>query len=169
MDHTSLLDRFLVDMKESVLIVTDLEPDDMIAIRMLLPELFKRNIVPDIVISCWDDVHKKASFVRQCLKELTNLPIDLYCGMPTEKKYDISSMLNSLIEEDNFESWEVLDWSQYSLIIQLAHVNELMSTYLQNTDIFNTTKLAIYASFNIRSVLHKYTADQVLVMLKSFN
>ncbi len=154
----SLLDRLGI---KKVLIVTDFEPDDMIAIYMLLPELRKRNIIPDIVVSCWTDVNIKAQFVRQCFKDAK-----IFLGLPTSKVYDISSMVQKPSDEV-FENWDVLDWTSYSLIIQLSPINELMTLFYQGIN-FNNTKLAIYASFNIRSVLKKYNTSQVLTMLNSF-
>ena len=165
-DSYTLLDHLLQGENTKVLIVTDWEPDDMMAIHMLFPELIKRNIIPDIVISCWKDVGTKALFAYQYLKSITTAPINIYLGLPTKKKYNIESMVNtdSAIE---FESWNILNWNQYSLIIQLAPINELMTLFNEGM-IFENTKLAMYASFNIRSVMKTYNHENILKMLNGF-
>jgi len=163
----SLLDCLLSGARNNVLIITDWEPDDMIAIHMLLLELLKRNIIPTIVVSCWKDILQKAHFIRQYLREITLIPIDIHLGLPSDKEYDISSMITAPCEE-TFQCWEAMEWNQYSLIVQLAPVYELMDVFLRGSPNFSGTKLAIYASFNIRSVLDKYNPSQILEMLGSF-
>ena len=127
------------------LIVTDWEPDDMIAIHMLLPELLKRNIIPDVVVSSWADVRSKTIFVHQYLSNMTNdISIKIYLGLPTKKIYDISSMLSGtdVNKAVTFDEWNALNWAAYSLIIQLSPINELMELYLGGTS-FENVNLAI--------------------------
>lgn len=168
-DSYTLLDHMLQGENTKVLIVTDWEPDDMMAIHMLFPELIKRNIIPDIVISCWKDVKTKALFAYQYLKSITTAPINIYLGLPTKKKYNIESMDDFSITDFmiEFESWNILNWNQYSLIVQLAPINELMTLFNEGR-IFKNTKLAIYASFNVRSVMKTYNHENILKMLNGF-
>lgn len=81
---------------------------------------------------------------------------------------DDAQTSNIILFDEVFENWNTLNWSQYSLIIQLAPINELMNIYMKDITSFNEVKLAIYASFNIRSVLNKYDSSQVFEMLNSF-
>jgi len=171
----TLLDQLLSGTEKRVLIVTDWEPDDMIAIQMLLPELRKMHIIPDVVVSCWKDVGIKAQFAYRYLQGISDVPISVYMGLPTNKEYDISSMVSTPNDaEPNrsaypkaFWDWSALDWTSYSLIIQLAPINELLELFSAGTT-FGTTTLALYASFNVRSVMKTHPPETVSQLLHTF-
>ena len=134
-----------------VIIVTDCEPDDMIAIAYLVPELYKRKIQFQIVVSCWSDIVTKAKFMHQFLAQSFNdIGVEIFMGMPTCKTYNITPIVQS--SEMTFRKWPEANWSK-CFLIQLAPIQELMVMHQNKSVNFKEITMAIYGSFNIRSIL----------------
>ena len=74
-----------------------------------------------------------------------------------------------LASDETFPSYQELDPTN-SLIINLAPIRELMFYYKRNENTFKNCQLAIYGSFNIRSVLLSQVETPILTceMLESF-
>ena len=144
-----------------VVIVTDCEPDDMIALAWLGKFLSDKQVPHQIVVSGWTDVYTKAIYMAQFAGNS-----EVFMGIPSGKSYDIIELITSPTSIE-FNPWTEASWTK-SLIIQLAPINELLKMYRTGFE-FGTVSVAIYGSFNIRSLLAKKstTKDEVIGCLKA--
>lgn len=163
--EATLLQTLTKDAK-SVVIFTDLEPDDLAALTLLLPHV---KLDLKIVVSCWKDVRIKCCYLSKYLNDKPGSKPQIFMGIPTDKKYDISSLV---IDDgtQTFPPWTDLSWDSEMFILQLAPVFELMKLYQSDHQIFKNKTMAIYASFNVRSTIGKkgYTSSSVRDMICSF-
>ncbi|CAH6419328.1 Hypothetical protein HVR_LOCUS532 [uncultured virus] len=134
-----------------VIVITDLEPDDIIAITLLLK---RGNILPEnlsFIVSAWKDVNTKARYLRKLLTEnfLNYANTKIYLGEASNAKHVLPFALGP---EEIFPRYRDLNWYN-SFIINLAPVRELIALFREDFCFFRECSLAIYGSFNIRSVI----------------
>lgn len=161
----SLLDH-LTSGIEKVVIFTDCEPDDIIALTSILPKLNGKCI--SIIVSCWADPIVKARFLKEYLS-VFNVPVAIFTGVFTDKQYNMSSLVGN--HDEYIPSWvnqESIGWDQDIFILQLAPLYELMELYQHDNIIFNNKNMALYASFNVRHVMGEYSPKLVTEMIQSF-
>ena len=147
---------------KKIVIITDLEPDDFVALILL----FLSGMITDqqvyFIISAWQDVQHKArcfkKFLQDTFPEYSNCSI--YLGEPNKNNYFLPLDTSS---DEHFLLYREFDPSD-SLIINLAPVRELISYYKCNSKIFANCELAVYGSFNIRSVLSEKEETPSLVV-----
>ncbi len=155
MNKSNHLNKLIIEEYDRVIVITDLEPDDLIAITMLLKskelnlKTFNQEII--FIISAWSNVEQKARFFRKflldCFSAYANSQI--YLGESSDKKFEFPF---EVAANENFPSYQILDPSN-SLIINLAPIRELMFYHQNIPNVFKNCYLAIYGSFNIRSVI----------------
>jgi len=160
----------MIDIQNSkkIVIITDLEPDDFLAIVLL----FLSGMITGemhFVVSAWQNVEHKCRCFRKFLQD--SFPkynnCSIYSGEPNKHNYILPLDFHS---QEEFSSYREFDPSD-SLIINLAPIRELMFYHKHDPNIFKNCELAIYGSFNIRSVLSekKESPESVVSMFTSFS
>lgn len=148
------------------IIITDLEPDDFIAITILLNSEKYTNI-KFVVSACIDllisytisiirrditlksyigkNIPDKAKYLRYFLvnhfHKYTN--VEIYLGESNKSIYELPFRV---VSDETFKSYKELDFDN-KFIICLAPIRELLNVRVKNSS------LALYGSYNIRSVI----------------
>lgn len=148
MASSRLLDRY-ADGRPAI-IITDLEPDDLIALYALFTHWISTEPVT-IIISAWTTQQGRADFLNAFLNRyFERLNFQLYLGLCTDKEYAYPTVPTT----NTYPSWETAHMHPRAFYLQLAPVQELYQLYNRGHH-FGTSTLAIYGSYNIRSVLNK--------------
>jgi len=138
--------------RRQLTIVTDGEPDDLIALLLLQRAGWLENA--SIVVNSWRDPQSKAHFVCQALGL-----VNLYIGEPSDTNFSYGQ------HSQEFQSWKP-ELFQEALVLCLAPPRELL---LSDTKLLRNSTLAIYGSFNLRSLLGEgVKADRIIQLLDSF-
>lgn len=163
------MDRIVIGQYDKIVIITDLEPDDFVAITILLKSGQIGSRLLCFIISAWRNVEHKARFFRKFLDECFPVcsNIRIYLGEPNDNDYYFPFELTS---NEMFPSYQNLDPSN-SLIVNLASVKELMFYYKNIPRIYEHCQLVINGSFSIRTVLLglQITPSLLCRMLYSFS
>lgn len=174
---------FIADV-DNILITTDLEPDDLIALLILV-----KNIPKDIKIGfVVGEGHSRIKYqriARYCeLMNFKNYKVFESIGSTKDFVYDGLDIFNSEFVENIRENNKSLSEinlnglktlkefinSGETAIIMLKPPRELMEIWSNDNSFFNKTKMIGYMSFNLRSLWNskQWSQQQVVDFLNSF-
>lgn len=138
-------------------IFTDVEPDDLLAMMIFFTNCKPLTSV-QIVISAWTNQTQRAHFLTMFLvRHFPHLKFKIFLGMGNEKEYDMSNILScfpSTSAVQQYPHWTDATFHPHEFYLQMAPAQEIRELYRQHKD-FSASTIAIYGSFNIRSLLNK--------------
>lgn len=155
MSSNSSLFKQFVKTAPSICVNTDLEPDDMIFIILLLSALKDETNRIVFVVSAWEKQQPKASFLLEFIKthfESMMPRITIVLGLPSHTRYEMECSFDSF--DCDFRSY-VPDDFNHVVVFQLTHPSEIRLILQTHPDFFQKTYLFTYGSFNYRALVDR--------------
>ncbi len=163
-----------------LVVVSDLEPDDFFALLLLMHSGALSKFAVTIVVSGWQSPLDKARFLdallsskaRHLKNNCASLEILVGEAIP-DKTFDLPSIPGCVPNASaKFGSYRDLEpgWWSHKLVLCLAPPRELLFEFRRDPYAFAHSSLAIYGSYNLRSLPQRGEAspEELSRMIASF-
>lgn len=163
-----MLKRFLPDGgTQTLTVVTDCEPDDLLALALLFTHVTPTRMIT-VVVSGWTDRATKATllwmFLTRRFPAFTSC-VGIVLGEPSAETHDLAAVLRFPVRPEFSDYLTVYA----DVIVQLAPPRELVRMYLHTPTAFSRSALFIYGSWNVRSMIPgEMSTATCRAMLESF-
>lgn len=164
---------------QEVLILTDMEPDDLIALHLLMPFFHARDVPVTIVVSMWRKPLDKARFLSGYLQSNRwDKNVRIHIGANSNKVFDFSPIEDVVKMSRNNIDYQCNEYvlfpkcceNKKTLVLSMAPVQHHL--FIVKKKIWSQSVLVMYGSFNVRSWLlnckNDVSSRKLVAFLASF-
>lgn len=166
-----LLTQVMNQVEGNLVVITDCEPDDYMALLAILKLVRKTGRDLVIIVSAWREQQPKAARLQTFLnREFFDLKnrIFIRLGEPSHTNYDMALTPEEIAIEP-FPQYTQFDLVG-NIIFQLTHPVEIFKIFREQSEFFQNSYLFTYGSFNYRVPLQRYdmTTQDIRDLFTSF-